>query len=85
MANVFVGNLSFQTTEDELRSLFVPIGEVTRVHIVTDKATGQNRGFGFVEMTKDEDANKAIATLNGQDHNGRALRVNEANAKRERS
>ena len=85
MANVFVGNLSFQTTESELQSLFTPLGEVTRVHIVTDRDTGQNRGFGFVEMTNAEEASKAIAALNGQELNGRALKVNEAHPKREGS
>ena len=84
MTSLFVGNLSFQTTETELRTLFDPMGPITRVHIVTDRDTGQNKGFGFVELANPADATKAIATLNGQEYNGRALRVNEAHAKRER-
>jgi len=84
MKNVFVGNLSFQTTEGDLRSLFEPFGELTRVNVVTDRDTGQARGFGFVEMSNDDEATKAIAALNGKELGGRALNVNEARPKTER-
>ena len=82
MKNLFVGNMSFQTTESELRSLFEPFGELTRVNVVTDRDTGQARGFGFVEMRNDDEATKAIAALNGKELSGRALNVNEARPKR---
>ncbi|MBI4459338.1 MAG: RNA-binding protein [Acidobacteria bacterium] len=85
MKNVFVGNMSFQTTESELRALFEPFGEITRVQVMTDRDTGRSRGFAFVEMANDEDANKAIAALNGKEVDGRALNVNEARPKPERS
>jgi len=84
MKNLFVGNLSFQTTESELRALFEPFGEITRVNVVTDRDTGRARGFAFVEMTNDEEAAKAIAALNGKEVDGRALNVNEARPKTER-
>ena len=83
MKNLFVGNLSFQTTEGELQALFEPFGEITRVQIMTDRDTGRSRGFGFVEMTSDESAAKAIEALNGKDLGGRALNVNEARPKPE--
>lgn len=85
MKNVYVGNMSFETTESDLRSLFEPFGEITRIHVVTDRDTGRARGFAFVEMTNDEEAVKAIAALNGKEVNGRALNVNEARPKPERS
>jgi RNA recognition motif-containing protein len=81
MKNLFVGNMSFQTTEAELRALFEPFGQVTRIHIVNDRETGQPRGFAFVEMAKDEEAAKAMSDLNGKEVAGRALRVNEATPK----
>lgn len=81
MKNLFVGNMSFQTTETDLRALFEPFGQVTRIHIVNDRETGQPRGFAFVEMAKDEDAAKAMSDLNGKEVAGRALRVNEATPK----
>ena len=81
MKNLFVGNMSFQTTETELRALFEPFGQVTRVHIANDRETGQARGFAFVEMAKDEEAAKAMSDLNGKEVAGRALRVNEATPK----
>ena len=83
MKNIFVGNMSFQTKESELRALFEPFGQVTRIHIVNDRETGRSRGFAFVEMAKDDDAVKAIAGLNGKELAGRALRVNEAAPKAE--
>jgi RNA recognition motif-containing protein len=85
MKNLFVGNMSFQTTESELRSVFEPFGELTRVNVVTDRDTGQARGFGFVEMPNDDEATKAIAALNGKEVGGRALNVNEARPKTDRS
>jgi len=85
MKNLFVGNMSFQTTEAELRSLFEPLGQITRLRIVTDRDTGRVRGFAFVEMPNDDEANKAIAALNGKEVGGRALNVNEARPKPERS
>jgi cold-inducible RNA-binding protein len=83
--NIFVGNLSFNTGEDELRQLFEPHGQVDRVSIMTDRDTGRSRGFGFVEMASNEDGEKAIAALNGQQVGGRTLNVNEARPKTERS
>ncbi len=85
MKNLFVGNLPFAATEDALRDVFSPFGEVQRVRIMTDRDTGRSRGFAFVEMAQDEDAAKAIAALNGKDFGGRALTINEARPKPERS
>jgi cold-inducible RNA-binding protein len=79
--NIFVGNLSFQTTQDELHAAFAQFGNVERVNIVTDRDTGQPRGFAFVEMTEQRDAETAISQLNGTELNGRALNVNEARPK----
>ena len=79
--NIFVGNLSFQTTQDELHAAFAQYGNVERVNIVTDRDTGQPRGFAFVEMTEQRDAETAISQLNGSELNGRALNVNEARPK----
>jgi RNA recognition motif-containing protein len=76
--NIYVGNLSFDTTEDQLRQAFSGFGEVTSVNIITDKYTGESRGFGFVEMAVKTEASAAISGLNGQELNGRALNVNEA-------
>jgi cold-inducible RNA-binding protein len=84
MKNIFVGNMSFQTTESDLRALFEPYGQVTRIHIVNDRETGQPRGFAFVEMEKDAEAAKAMTELNGKEVSGRALRVNEATPKTDR-
>jgi RNA recognition motif-containing protein len=85
MKNLFVGNMSFQTTDSDLRALFEPFGQVTRVHIATDRETGRARGFAFVEMTNDDEAAKAIAALDGKEVGGRNLKVNEARPKEERS
>jgi cold-inducible RNA-binding protein len=79
--NIFVGNLSFQTTQDELQAAFAQFGNVERVNIVTDRDTGQPRGFAFVEMPDKSEAENAISQLNGADMNGRALNVNEARPK----
>src|SRR3954447_7420724 len=83
MTNIFVGNLSYQTTQDELHSAFSAYGNVERVSIVTDRETGQPRGFAFVEMSERRDAETAINQLNGAELNGRALNVNEARPKPE--
>ena len=85
MKNLFVGNMSFQTTESELNELFKAFGQVTRVHIAMDRETNRARGFAFVEMPNDEEAAKAIAGLDGKDVGGRNLKVNEARPKTERS
>jgi len=85
LKNIFVGNLDFNTTEDELRQLFEPHGQVDRVSILTDRDTGRSRGFGFVEMASAEDGEKAIAALNGAQVGGRTLNVNEARPKPERT
>ena len=84
MKNIFVGNLSFNTNEDEVRQLFESYGQVDRVSIMTDRDTGRSRGFGFVEMTNNEDGEKAIAALNGSQVGGRTINVNEARPKAER-
>jgi cold-inducible RNA-binding protein len=84
LKNIFVGNLDFNTSEDELRKLFEVHGQVDRVSIMTDRDTGRSRGFGFVEMTSGEDGEKAIAALNGTQIGGRTLNVNEARPKVER-
>ncbi len=85
MKNLYVGNMSFQTTESELRSIFEPYGEITRIQVMTDRDTGQARGFAFVELADDDEAAKAITELNGKELDGRALNVNEARPKPERS
>lgn len=84
MKNIFVGNLDFNTSEEELRRLFEAYGQVDRVSIMTDRDTGRSRGFGFVEMANAEDGDKAIAALNGTQLGGRTLNVNEARPKPER-
>jgi cold-inducible RNA-binding protein len=83
MKNIFVGNLNFGATEAEVRSLFEAYGSVERVSIITDRDTGQARGFGFVEMSVSADADRAISELNGRELDGRALNVNEARPKSE--
>jgi RNA recognition motif-containing protein len=79
--NIYVGNLSFETSEDALRLAFEAHGDVTRVNIVTDRDTGRPRGFGFVEMANEEEGRKAIAALHETEIGGRALNVNEARPK----
>jgi cold-inducible RNA-binding protein len=81
MKNLFVGNMSFQTTEADLRALFEPFGQVSRVHIAMDRETGRARGFAFVEMPNDEEAAKAMAGLDNKEVGGRNLKVNEARPK----
>jgi cold-inducible RNA-binding protein len=85
MKNIFVGNLSFGATEESIRSMFEAYGAVDRVSIVTDRDTGQARGFGFVEMSNNAEGDRAIAEINGRELDGRALNVNEARPKAERS
>ncbi len=84
MTNIFVGNLSYQTTESELETSFAEFGTVERVSVVRDRDTGQPRGFAFVEMTNSNEANNAIAVMNGRELNGRALNVNQARPKEDR-
>src|SRR6202000_3228499 len=84
MTNIFVGNLSYQTTQEDLQQAFSQYGGVERVNIVTDRDSGQPRGFAFVEMTERRDAESAIAQLNGSDLNGRTMNVNEARPKTDR-
>jgi cold-inducible RNA-binding protein len=81
--NIFVGNLSFSSTEQDIRRLFEAYGQVDRVNIVTDRDSGQPRGFGFVEMGDNSEGDRAIAALNGHEVGGRALNVNEARPKGE--
>ena len=82
--DIFVGNLTFTTTEEELAQLFHPYGEIASVRIMTDRETGRSRGFGFVEMPNAIEANAAIAGLDGTALGGRALTVNEARPREER-
>ena len=81
---LFVGNLSFDATENDLQDLFSQAGAVSSVNIMQDRATGRARGFGFVEMASDADAQKAITMFNGKDLHGRALTVNEARPREDR-
>ena len=82
MKSVYVGNLGFGVTEQTVRALFEVYGTVERVHIVTDRETGQPKGFAFVEMANDAEAEKAIAAVNGQDAGGKTLAVSEARPKK---
>jgi RNA recognition motif-containing protein len=79
--NIYVGNLHFDLSEDELKKAFEEYGEVKAVKIISDKATGRSRGFGFVEMTNDNEAREAINNLNGADIKGRKVNVNQAREK----
>jgi cold-inducible RNA-binding protein len=83
MKNIFVGNISFSTTEQDIRAVFEAHGAVDRVNIVTDRDSGQPRGFAFVEMPNDAEGNRAIEMVNGMDLGGRSLNVNEARPKNE--
>jgi cold-inducible RNA-binding protein len=84
MKNVYVGNLPHSTSESELRELFQPYGNIERVNMVTDRDTGRSRGFAFVEITSNEEGEKAMAALNGSSLGGRTLIVNEAKPKTDR-
>jgi RNA recognition motif-containing protein len=81
--NIYVGNLNYNLSEEELEKVFTPYGEITSVKIIRDKYTDQSKGFGFIEMTNDADAQKAIDELNGTEVKGRELRVNQARPPRE--
>jgi RNA recognition motif-containing protein len=76
--NIFVGNMAFNATEDDLRQLFEPYGTVEKINLITDRDTGRPRGFGFIEMPDGREAREAIAGLQGKELAGRALNVNEA-------
>jgi RNA recognition motif-containing protein len=82
--NIYVGNLSFTTTENDLKEAFQAFGEISSCNIIKDKYSGESRGFGFVEMPNKEEAEKAIAMLNGKDLKGRTLKVNEAKPRTDR-
>jgi cold-inducible RNA-binding protein len=84
MKKLFVGNLGFGVTEDTLRSLFESHGTVESVSVITDRDSGRSKGFGFIEMTNDAEAQHAISAMNGKEIDGRALTVNEARPKTER-
>ena len=84
MKRLYVGNLSFHTTDDQLQQLFASYGQIDSVKVVTDRDTGQSRGFGFVEVADDAQAQKAIDELNGREIDGRKLTVNEARPREER-
>ena len=81
---LYVGNLSYAVSDSDLQALFEPLGTVQSAQVITDRATGQSKGFGFVEMGSGEEAQAAIAALNGQEVSGRALTVNEARPREER-
>src|SRR6266566_1842878 len=81
---LYVGNLSYEVDSSELEQLFGAHGQVVSAQIINDRDTGRSKGFGFVEMSNDDEAQAAIAALNGQEHNGRALTVNEARPREER-
>ena len=83
--NIYVGNLSYQTTEDELRDLFAECGDVVSAKLIADRFTGQSKGFGFVEMSNNSEAQKAMDELNGRDVNGRSVTVNQARPRQDRS
>ena len=82
--NIYVGNLSWECTQDDLLALFQEHGKVARAQVVSDRETGRSRGFGFVEMENDQEAQNAITALNGQDFRGRPLTVNEAKPREDR-
>ena len=81
--NIYVGNIAFSMTEDDLRQAFEAFGEVSRATILKDKMTNRSRGFGFVEMPNQEEGQKAVQELNGKEMNGRALNVSEARPRTE--
>ena len=82
--NIYVGNLSYSLTEDDLRALFAEFGDVSSAKLIIDRETNRSKGFGFVEMSSNDAANKAIDELSGREVSGRALRVNEARPREER-
>ncbi|MHC4843186.1 MAG: RNA recognition motif domain-containing protein [Planctomycetota bacterium] len=82
--NIYVGNLLFDVTEDELKEAFAPFGEITEVRLIMDKFSGKSKGFGFIEMPSKEEAQKAIEEMNGKEMKGRAMTVNVAKPKVDR-
>lgn len=82
--NIYVGNLAYNLTEDELKDAFAEFGDVASVNIIMDKFSGQSKGFGFVEMPNDSEANEAIKTLDGSSMSGRNVKVNQAKPRTER-
>ena len=82
--NIYTGNLSYNTTDADLREAFEAFGKVTSATVISDRATGQSKGFGFVEMANNSEADAAIKALNGRDLNGRTIKVNQAEARKER-
>jgi len=82
--NIYVGNLSYDTGEDQLQQLFAEFGPVVKVNIIQDRETGNSKGFGFVEMTNQADGEKAIESLDGSENQGRNIKVNEARPREER-
>ncbi len=83
--NIYVGNISFDSTDDDLRSAFEKFGEVVSANVIKDRDSGRSRGFGFVEMTSDDEASKAISELNETDLDGRTIKVNQARPRGNRS
>ena len=81
--NIYVGNLSFDTTEEDLRQAFDPFGQISSVRVITDRDTGRSKGFGFVEMPNDAEAQSAVTGLNGKELQGRSLKVSEARPRSE--
>lgn len=84
MTNIYVGNLSYQATEDEVRQAFLPFGEVSSVSVIRDRETGRSRGFAFVEMSNTDEANEAIEKVNMTEIAGRKVTVNEARPRQDR-
>ncbi|GAB5442977.1 MAG: RNA-binding protein [Fuerstiella sp.] len=84
MTNIYVGNLSYNTSSQELEEAFSEFGAVSRANVISDRETGRSKGFGFVEMPDDGDAQAAISAMNDRDLDGRALKVNEARPREER-
>lgn len=82
--NIYVGNLPFGVDESQLQELFAPFGQVEKASVIKDRETGRSRGFGFVIMTNDQEAQRAIEALNDKDFNGRPLKINEAKPREER-
>ena len=83
--NIYVGNLPFEITEEKLKDLFTEFGEVESARVITDRFSGRSRGFGFVEMSSNDDAQSAIGAMSGKEIEGRALTVNEARPREERA
>ena len=84
-SKLYVGNLSYNVTSADLNTMFTPHGQVQSAEVIQDRESGRSKGFGFVQMGTDEEAQKAIAALGGQEHDGRALTINEAKPREERS